>query len=223
MRHRRFLFAMVLPLAFALQATAGPLSQLSQLWSRNKPNPAERVPQLIVTVKTDQDEHHRADAAHELRDYDFAKFPEIVQVLADVARSDNSASVRAEAVQTLGKLRPISQDAGWAIEDATKDPSIRVRLQARTSLMSYRMSGYHSERPAEGATTTATAHGSPALVAPGKTVPLTPAPATTLRYNPGETAPPPLAQPLNAIPTSNPAGLPKAPTPVGGPDLLPNG
>jgi hypothetical protein len=214
MKRYLFLLAVGLLMVAALAADAGPL-----FGKRNKSNAAERVPQLLVTLKSDKDEGHRADAANELRDFDAAKFPEMVPVLADIARSDSSASVRAEAVQTLGKIRPISREAGWAIEDATRDSAIRVRLQARSSLMSYRLSGYHNDKPPETVTSSppAPAGGSPV------TAPVTAVPATTVRWNAGETAPPPLARPLTAIPTSTPPGLPKAPTPVvpQGPDLPP--
>jgi hypothetical protein len=219
MRRYRILIALVLAILSTLPAVAGPL-----FGNHNKSNPAERVPQLILTLKTDKDDRHRADAANELRDFDATKFPDMVPVLADIARSDPSVSVRVEAVQTLGKLRPVSRDAGWAIEDATRDSSIRVRLQARTSLMSYRLSGYHSDKPADAvATTPPAAVSGPALIAPVAATPATTVPATAVRWNSGESAPPPLARPLSATPASNPAGLPRAPTPVvpQGPDLPP--
>jgi hypothetical protein len=214
MKRYLLLIALGLPMVAALPATAGPL-----FGKHNKSNPAERVPQLIVTLKTDKDDGHRAEAANELRDFDATKFPEMVPVLADIARSDPNVSVRAEAVQTLGKLRPVTREAGWAIEDATRDSAIRVRLQARTSLMSYRLSGFHSDKPPEAVANTppAPASGSAPIA------PVTAVPTATVRWNAGETAPPPLARPVTAIPTSTPPGLPRAPTPVvpQGPDLPP--
>src|SRR5205085_8876672 len=93
----------------------------------------------------DGDENKRARAAEELRQYDPAAFPDIVPVLIDVLVNDKKPAVRAEAAQSLGKLRPVSQQAGQALEYAlTKDPSMRVRLQARSALMQYHWSGYRS-------------------------------------------------------------------------------
>jgi HEAT repeats len=112
-----------------------------------KPTPFERVPELLGQVKSDGDESKRAAAAQELRQYDPAQFPMIVPVLVDVLLTDKKPGVRAEAAQTLGKMRPVSQQAGMALEQAlNNDPSMRVRLQARSSLLQYHWSGYRSVR-----------------------------------------------------------------------------
>ncbi|MGE3808992.1 MAG: HEAT repeat domain-containing protein, partial [Gemmataceae bacterium] len=55
---------------------------------------------------------------------------------------DPSSSVRIEAIQTLSKLRPVNERAGWALEQATQDSNLRVQWQARSALLQYRMSGY---------------------------------------------------------------------------------
>src|SRR5712692_2484329 len=97
-----------------------------------KPNPSERVPLLLADVKSDPNERKRESAAEELRQFDPKLFPEIVPVLVEVSQQDRSSSVRFEALKTLSKLRPISQEAGWALDQAvSKDPSMRNRLQAR--------------------------------------------------------------------------------------------
>jgi hypothetical protein len=112
-----------------------------------KPNPSDRVPQLIATVKTDKDEANRATAAEELRQYDPKAFPEIVPVLIDVLLNDAKPTVRAEAAQSLGKMRPVCPEAGWALEQAvSKDSSMRVRLQARSALLHYHWAGYRSPK-----------------------------------------------------------------------------
>jgi hypothetical protein len=114
---------------------------------RNRPDPIQRVPELIVAVKTDANERKRANAAEELRDYDSKQFPEIVGVLIDVAQNDAGASVRSEAIASLAKIRPVSQEAGQVLENAAaKDPSARVRWQAKTSLWGYRMAGYNGAK-----------------------------------------------------------------------------
>jgi hypothetical protein len=139
MRYRPFLLAVA-----AATSIAWPL-QAWDFWGKHpKPNPAERVPQLVVTVKADPDEDKRAAAVKELREYDPNAFKDIIPVLIDVLQHDAKPSVRAEAATSLSKLRPVSQEVGWALEEATKDPSIRVRFTARNVLMSYRISGYRS-------------------------------------------------------------------------------
>jgi hypothetical protein len=113
---------------------------------KTKPNPSERVPELIVIVKTDTDESKRAAAAKELRQYDPAAFKDIVPVLIDVLMNDAKPSVRAEAADSLGDIRPVTKEAGWALEEARqKDASMRVRLAARYSLMQYHWHGYESQ------------------------------------------------------------------------------
>src|SRR5438045_1169020 len=78
----------------------------------------------------------------DLREFARHAFPEIVPALIDVLKHDQKAAVRAEAAQTLGKIRPLSQEAGVALEEAVSDPSWRVRWQARPALRAYRSSGY---------------------------------------------------------------------------------
>src|SRR5437868_2430688 len=153
MRSCRFLLALMVPAALVLPAPAG------IIFNRHaKQNPAERVPQLIVIVKTDTSDSKRASAAKELREFDATANPDIVSILVDVLQHDSSASVRSEAAQSLAKLRPISQQVGWALEEATHhDSSMRVRMQARSSLLGYRMSGYRSAPKPEEVSTTSTA------------------------------------------------------------------
>jgi len=89
---------------------AMPLSASAGLFKKaTKPIPAERVPELIGIVKTEKDEHKRVSAAEELRQYDANTYPEIILVLADVLLTDASSSVRAEAADSLARLRPVSQ------------------------------------------------------------------------------------------------------------------
>jgi HEAT repeats len=114
------------------------------LFSKHNANPADRVPTLIATLRAEPDEHKRASAAEELRQYDPNTFPEIIPTLADIALRDPKPSVRLEAIQSLARLRPVSQRAGSALEQATHDDSGRVRFQARTLLWQYHLAGYRA-------------------------------------------------------------------------------
>jgi hypothetical protein len=114
---------------------------------KNKTPPQQRVPELITILKQDKDSHKRESAAEELRQYDPTQFPDIIPVLIEALQSDPSAGVRIEAATSLGRLRPISVPAGQALEkSASGDSNLRVRIQARTSLTYYQLSGYHAPK-----------------------------------------------------------------------------
>src|SRR5262249_56178097 len=50
-----------------------------------------------------------------------------------------------EAASSLSKIRPVSATAGQALEQAAaKDPAMRVRMQAWTSLRFYHLAGYRA-------------------------------------------------------------------------------
>jgi hypothetical protein len=236
-------------ISLVLAATATPAPAGVFFWKKAKPNPAERVPALVGAVKSDPAERKRAAAAQELRDYDPAAFPEIVPVLIDVAQHDTSAGVRVEALQSLARLRPVSQQAGMVLEEAAEhDGSLRVRLQARSALVQYRLSGYRSPakeetQPASGGVKTeepplASPAAEPPLASPTAEPPAAkpPAPAPTSgRLFSFRRKATPVASPPPAVPTA-PAAAPTAPAvaptapaapptapppPTQGPDLVP--
>jgi hypothetical protein len=136
---RRLSPTLVLAVLFAAPASAGILFNRKP----DKPDPAQRVSELIGVVKTDGDESKRIEAAEELRQYDPATFPDVVPALLDALQNDKKPGVRAEAGLTLSKLRPVTTQVGIALEQSVaKDASPRVRLQVRGALMQYRWSGY---------------------------------------------------------------------------------
>jgi HEAT repeats len=141
------LLSIVLPLATLVTFLQLPGTISAGIFSKKtKPNPAERVPTLIATLRVDADERKRSSAAEELKQYDPAMFPEIIPTLAEAAQHDSKSGVRLEAIQSLAKLRPITQRAGAAIEQATHDDSMRVRMQARTLLWQYHLAGYKASK-----------------------------------------------------------------------------
>jgi hypothetical protein len=167
---------------------------------KQKMNPSQRVPELILIVKTDSDERKRTHAAEELRDYDSAAFTEIVPVLVDVLQHDKKMNVRLEALNSLARIRPVSVRAGQAIEKAAaEDESWRVRLQAKTSLPKYHLAGYLS-RKSEPTPIQNRGTEEPPLAAPkeqqGPQGPQTPPIATfPRRMPPGEASPAPTTAP----------------------------
>jgi HEAT repeats len=151
MRHRVALVLLLAPV-LAASASAGIFFNKKP----DKPNPVEHVPELIKVVQTDGDEDKRIAAAEELRDYDAAQFPDVVPALIEALLNDKKPGVRAEAALSLGKIRPVSDPVGMALEQSlAKDTSMRVRLQARSVLLQYRWSGWKEPEPKKDPTPTA--------------------------------------------------------------------
>jgi HEAT repeats len=116
-------------------------AQAQFLFRKTRPNPSQRVPELILILKTETDERKRAQAAEELRDYDPATFMEMIPVLLDVLQHDQKMSVRLEALNSLAKYRPVQPTTLSAIEKAASDDeSWRVRWQAKTTLPKLQLS-----------------------------------------------------------------------------------
>lgn len=193
----------------------------------NKPTPAERVAELLVTLKTDQDLSKRESAASELRQFEPKTFPEIIPALIETLQTDPKPEVRREAAESLGRLSPVSQQAGWALEQAaSKDSSWRVKSQARLSLTWYRIKGYRSNgKPTEDLPPELEL-AKPGQTAPPLPPPVAPVPKVPARPGllPSETAPPPLAMPPSLLPRPLPEGPKldgpaKNPAPDRGPDL----
>ena len=114
------------------------------------PRAIERVLTIVNTLQTDKRSGKRSDAAEALHDFDAMLFPEIVPALVQAALQDPDSSVRREAVQSLGRIRPTSREAAQALDQATKDESYLVRLQARRSRLGYRVSEPTPPAPPEG-------------------------------------------------------------------------
>jgi hypothetical protein len=150
MSHRRLWTLLLVPLV-SIPLLGQPVSAGILFGKKSKkPIPNDRVPELLAIVKTDGDEAKRTAAAEELRNYDPTAYPMIIPTLVDVLLSDQKPNVRAEAAQSLGKLRPVTQQAGMALEKAmSSDSSMRVRLQARSALLQYHWSGYQSAKKDE--------------------------------------------------------------------------
>ncbi len=202
MRCCRCLLACALLLAVALPAPAGLFGK------RKKPEPAQRVPELVQILKADRDDRKRASAAEELRQYDAGQYPQIVPALVDALQGDPKPAVRTEAAHTLGKLRPVSQPAGQALEKAAgHDHSLRVRLQARTALMFYHMAGYSGANAKKGEPPPAP--GSGPGVRPRTDEPPLGTPPTTAE--PPLAAPQPTPPPPSPAPVAQPAPSPAPP------------
>jgi HEAT repeats len=142
--------AYLLLIGIGIVACVPEMSNAQLFGKKPKAPPQQRVAELAYILKQDKDGHKRADAAEELRQYDPQQFSEIVPLLIDALQNDQHSSVRVEAATSLGRLRPISGPAGQALEHAAAhDSNLRVRLQAKTSLMYYQLSGYQGPKMKE--------------------------------------------------------------------------
>ena len=183
-----------------------------------KPDPAQRVPELVKTVRTDGDENKRAEAVEELRQHDPVTFPEIMPALIEALLNDKKPAVRAEAASTISKLRPVSQAAGDALEQALdKDTSMRVRIQVRSALLQYHWAGYRQGKKDEPAAPPTTKEPPLADPKPANPPPLTPMkntePPSTLTPRPLPPIPTPVpAPPPPAAKKNEPRPLPLGPT-----------
>jgi hypothetical protein len=171
-----------------------------------KAAPPDQVPALIQTIRTERSDRKREAAVQELRQYDVNAYPEVVPTLVDLVKSDPSAGVRLEAVESLAHIQPPPPQAASVLEQAqSHDSSLRVRWQARRSLQQYHGAGIRDPKampvPAEGGPTVAgPLQGEPPLAAPVET----PA-APRLVPRPIEQGPvlrP--AEPVRAVPVARP-------------------
>jgi HEAT repeats len=228
----RLLVAPIVALALAAPAQAGLFKKSA------KPDPAVHVPALIEVLKDrkQNDEKARAAAAAELDDYDAKAFPEILPALIDTLTSDPSSSVRSRAAESIGKVRPITAMAGYALERAVADDSsFAVRVSARAALVKYRVLGHMPGAKIEGVVQSAepplaagplvkdTSGGTVLRPTPAPIPAESPVAAPVLppaptpkpapdgpSRGPAQTGEPPLAEPARAVPTT----APSAPAPV---------
>lgn len=214
MNGRRMLAGLLL--GWAIVATPG----YAQLFGKRTPPPPpvpldQKVAALVKTVKEDGDENKRLAAVEDLRGLDAAAHAEIIPTLMEAMLNDKKPSVRAEAAYTIGRIRPVQGGIGQALEHVRdNDASMRVRLQARGTLMSYYLAGYRSNKM-EDPKQPLTPNGKEPPVAPGTTTGSknVPPPVST-----GQQAPPvivtgtPQAVPLLPIPSQQPVPLQAVPT-----------
>ncbi len=159
-----------------------------------------KVKQLVATLQSDMDERKRRGAAEELRDFDPRNAPEVVPALIGSLQKDPSPAVRIVAVESLGKLKPVSQQAGIAMETALQsDPDEKVREAVKASLWQYHLNGY---RPPTNSPFAAQTSEPP--LAPKPTSGFRPITNTVGKAaNYPQTAEPPLAKPKPPAPKSS--------------------
>ena len=110
-----------------------------------KADPPSRAKVLLETLRTDPDEFKRKAAATELRGLDPRNTPDLIAGLVSSLQRDPSPTVRIEAAESIGVMKPISQPAGLAMEAAmTSDPDPKVRDAVKSALWQYHLNGYRT-------------------------------------------------------------------------------
>lgn len=138
------LFRLSLPTIVILAMSMPAQAQIFNFFKKRPPEP-QNVADLVVTLRTDSEERRRSNAADKLRDYDANSHPEIVPALVDAALKDQKSGVRYDALSSLAKIRPVSQMAGQAIEQAVQsDDNWRNRLHAKSLMVGYNLAGYRN-------------------------------------------------------------------------------
>jgi HEAT repeats len=116
--------------------------------------PTDPVGDLIHALRTEADERRRAAIANELSRFDLKQAPQAGGALIEALQSDPSPLVRNEVAEALGRMRPLTQQVGQALEQAfSSDPASRVRLTARASLVPFIQAGYKPANRSEFAGT----------------------------------------------------------------------
>lgn len=129
----------------SLHAQAGIDLGLGLLKKKSKPDAVARAKALITTLQTDPDQKKRQSAAEELRGFDPRTIPEVIPALVNSLQRDPIPAVRIEAVESISRLKPISQTAGLAMESALQtDPDNKVRDAVRAALFQYQINGYRT-------------------------------------------------------------------------------
>ncbi len=107
--------------------------------------PTSRGKQLVNTLQSDPDAKKRRQAAEDLRGLDPRNETDIVPALIGSLQQDPDPKVRAEAAESIGKLKPVYQPAGIAMETAlATDPDPKVREAIKSALWQYHLSGYRT-------------------------------------------------------------------------------
>jgi len=197
-----------------------------------KPEPAQRVKQLVVSLQSDPDVTHRKAAVDELRAADARGTAEVLAALASSLQRDPSPAVRSAVAEALGEAKSGSVAAVLA-EVEKSDPDASVRAAAKTALWRHQLN-------AQKMTGSTAPTGEPLFALPS--VPVSPRtaasamPATNFQpitQGPGrgglyrETAEPPFADPKTgaapipvAVAPPQPVPMP-LPTPTAQPGDLP--
>jgi HEAT repeats len=129
---------------FISQAHAGDKKPQAPAIDKNMLTP-ERVGQLLTILRSDLNEDNRTHAAEELGRVDGSRYPEIIPLLIETLRTDPKPSVRAEVVDSLAKIRPVTKEAGKALEAAKEDGSFKVRWHARSAARVYHNAGFQEQ------------------------------------------------------------------------------
>jgi hypothetical protein len=126
-------------------AAAADLPNFGIFRKKPKPEAAGKAKSLVATLQADPDEKKRVQAAEELRTVDPRTNPDVVPALIGALQKDPSTAVRTEAVDSIGRMKPVSPTAAVALETALQsDPDPKVREAIKAALWQYHLNGYRT-------------------------------------------------------------------------------
>jgi hypothetical protein len=159
--------------------------------------------------------------------------PEVLPVMVASLKQDPSAAVRATVAESIGKLKPVSPNAGVVLEAAAaNDPNEGVRKAAQNSLWAYQANGYRPQNVTAVVPTAEPPKAAPKRMSPAATTKQitssAPAASTPLGVPSGvnrgptfgETGEPPLAKSRPAVKPPVPS-IPVPPMPAESPRAVP--
>lgn len=208
-----------------------------------KRKPKEETPsaastaQFVATLASDPDEAKRLSAAAGLAVADPRTDANVIPALISSLQRDPSPSVRSQAAEVIGKLKPVYQHAGLALQTAAQaDPAESVRDAAKAALWQYHLAGYRAPQAIGGSSSLQTAEpplANPRSTPPGtvtQTLPTPPVGVSNESFRPismgmgkgttfQQTIEPPLA--VKSVPVPAPVPTPPIPAPVASPVPVP--
>ncbi|MBX9679316.1 MAG: hypothetical protein K2X38_11185 [Gemmataceae bacterium] len=148
----------ILGLSLALSVSLGAAPAQAQIFFK-KPRPAPETPQTpaptpqqlmaseqqkiaeaIYAAKSDPDDRKRTRSIGALEGVDAKAHPEVLATLAEIAIRDAQPHLRADAMSSLARIRPMSGIAAQTLEKAAEgDAAWRNRVHAKTLSLRYNL------------------------------------------------------------------------------------
>ncbi|MFO0863751.1 MAG: hypothetical protein U0744_03685 [Gemmataceae bacterium] len=226
----------ILGMSLALSVSLAAAPAQAQIFFK-KPRPAPETPQPSVptpqqaaamerqkiveamnAAKSDPDERKRSRAIAGLESIDAKAYPEVLAALSEIASRDAQAHIRADAMSSLARIRPMSGVAAQTLEKAAEgDASWRNRVHAKTLSLRYNLTYRpNKDEPVVASTAPPASPGQAPTVT--NRFPSSPAnsrlPLIRDADAPGLVAPAPVLTPSDTIPNFRPVPAPAMTAPA---------
>lgn len=149
---RWILFTLAATVAFSLSAPNAQAIDfgLGLFKRKSKTETPNQTGQLIATLANDPDVNNRKQAAAAMKNLDPRGNAEVIPALIRALQKDPAPEVRSLAAESIGRLKPVYQPAGLALEAAQgSDPAESVREAAKSALWQYHLNGYRASNDSQ--------------------------------------------------------------------------